>query len=116
MVALGAAACLANQDWANSSVNILGPRSVENDTIDPCLTDSDTNFHAAHVDAHHRVSTSAGHAGGGTVNAISAAWHLSMPTPRRECSRPRRFSYHHSILQNGPSLDRFHIARGEVPT
>jgi hypothetical protein len=30
-------------------------------------------------------------AGDGTVHEISAAWHLSMPIPRRECSRPRRF-------------------------
>ena len=29
MMALGAAACLANQDWANRSIKYFGPRSVE---------------------------------------------------------------------------------------
>ena len=41
---------------------------------------------------------------------IIAAWHLSMPIPRGESPPRPRFSCRHSILQNGPSLDRLHIA------
>ena len=52
VMALGAATCLANQDWANRSVKnpVLG--SVESDIIDSLLTESDINFHAARVDVH----------------------------------------------------------------
>ena len=56
-MALGAAACLANQDWANRSSKYLGPRSVESDIIAALLIESDIDFHAAHVDAHHPVSS-----------------------------------------------------------
>ena len=58
MVALGAAACLANQDWANRSIknSVLG--SVECAVPASLLIKSVVLFYAPHVDVHDPVSTS----------------------------------------------------------
>ena len=56
-MALGAAACLANQDWANRSVKNSDSRSVESAVPASLLIKSAVHFHAAHVDAHPLVSS-----------------------------------------------------------
>ena len=56
-MALGAAACLADQDWANRSIENSGARSVERALIAALPTKWALVFHAAHVDVHDRVST-----------------------------------------------------------
>ena len=56
-MALGAAACLANQDWANRSVKNSDSRSVESAFLAPLLIKSAFDFHDPCVEAHDRVST-----------------------------------------------------------
>jgi hypothetical protein len=57
VVALGAAACLANQDWANSSVRNSVLRSVESALLASLLIKSALVFHDPRVDVHDPVST-----------------------------------------------------------
>ena len=53
-MALGAAARLADQDWANRSIENSGPRSVERAFIAALPTKWAFDYHALRVEVHDR--------------------------------------------------------------
>ena len=52
VMALGALACLANQDWTNRSIKYLGLRSVESAVSASLLIETVVCFHDPRVEVH----------------------------------------------------------------